>query len=286
MDILTKDIALDFLKKSLLNINVSFREGQYEAIDAVVNKRKKVLVIQKTGWGKSSVYFISTKFLRQCGYGLTIIISPLLALMRNQIESAKKLGLNIATINSSNIDHWNEVKSSILSDKIDALLISPERLANEDFMQNILEPISGNIGLFVIDEAHCISDWGHDFRPDYKRIVNILKQIPENTPILATTATANDRVIEDIRSQISGILIMRGDLKRETLTLHNIRLPHPSYRLAWLAKYIPSFKGSGIVYVLTQRDAKIISDWLNENNISASPYFSDVTNDKFETSDA
>jgi similar to ATP-dependent DNA helicase len=124
------------------------------------------------------------------------------------------------------------------------------------------------------------------FRPDYKRIVNILKQIPENTPILATTATANDRVIEDIRSQISGILIMRGDLKRESLSLHNIRLPHPSYRLAWLARYIPLFKGSGIVYVLTQRDARIVSDWLNENNISASPYFSDVTNDKFETSDA
>lgn len=285
MDVLTKNMALEFLRKSLLNKNISFREGQYEAIDAVVNKRKKVLVVQKTGWGKSIVYFISTKFLRQCGYGLTIIISPLLALMRNQIESAKKLGLNIATINSSNIDHWNEIKSSILSGKIDALLISPERLANEDFMQNILEPISGNIGLFVIDEAHCISDWGHDFRPDYKRIVNILKQIPENTPILATTATANDRVIEDIKSQINGILIMRGDLKRESLSLHNIRLPHPSYRLAWLAKYIPLFKGSGIVYVLTQRDAKIVSDWLNENNISASPYFSDVTNDKFETSD-
>lgn len=286
MDVLTKNMALEFLRKSLLNKNISFREGQYEAIDAVVNKRKKVLVVQKTGWGKSIVYFISTKFLRQCGYGLTIIISPLLALMRNQIESAKKLGLNISTINSSNIDHWNEVKSSILSDKVDALLISPERLANEDFMQNILEPISGNIGLFVIDEAHCISDWGHDFRPDYKRIVNILKQIPENTPILATTATANDRVIEDIKSQINGILIMRGDLKRESLSLHNIRLPHPSYRLAWLAKYIPLFEGSGIVYVLTQRDAKIVSDWLNENNISASPYFSDVTNDKFETSDA
>lgn len=159
MDVLTKNMALEFLRKSLLNKNISFREGQYEAIDAVVNKRKKVLVVQKTGWGKSIVYFISTKFLRQCGYGLTIIISPLLALMRNQIESAKKLGLNIATINSSNIDHWNEVKSSILSDKVDALLISPERLANEDFMQNILEPISGNIGLFVIDETHCISDW-------------------------------------------------------------------------------------------------------------------------------
>ena len=183
---LSREKAQQYLKDSLQNQRADFREDQYEAIDTVVNQRKKVLVVQKTGWGKSSVYFISTKFLREQGSGLTIIISPLLALMRNQIDSAKKLGLNVVTINSSNTDDWDLIKPQILRNEVDALLVSPERLANENFMQEILEPISGNIGLFVIDEAHCISDWGHDFRPDYKRITNILKQMPANTPILTT----------------------------------------------------------------------------------------------------
>jgi len=283
--VLSKEKAQQYLKDSLQNQNADFRKDQYEAIDTVVNQRKKVLVVQKTGWGKSSVYFISTKFLREQGSGLTIIISPLLALMRNQIYSAKKLGLNVTTINSSNTDDWDLIKAQILRNEVDALLVSPERLANENFMQKILEPISRSIGLFVIDEAHCISDWGHDFRPDYKRITNILKQIPANTPILATTATANDRVITDIENQISGLVTFRGSLKRESLSLHNIRLPEPSHRLAWLLEHLPSFEGSGIVYVLTQRDAKVVAQWLGHNGITASAYFSKVEHDDFDSSD-
>lgn len=282
---LTKEKALNYLRESLNNANANFKEDQWEAIDTVVNKRQKVLVVQKTGWGKSSVYFISTKFLREQGFGLSIIISPLLALMRNQIDSAKKLGLNVVTINSSNKDNWELVKNQILQNKVDALLISPERLSNEDFMQNILEPIASKIGLFVIDEAHCISDWGHDFRPDYKRITNILKNIPSNTPILATTATANDRVIKDIEAQIKGLITIRGSLKRESLKLHNLRLPEPSHRLAWLIEHLLSFTGSGIVYVLTQRDARIVSEWLNHNKISASAYYSGVENENFASGD-
>lgn len=282
---LTKDIALKYLRDSLKTPNADFRDGQFEAIDTVVNKRQKVLVVQKTGWGKSSVYFISAKYLGSQGAGLTIIISPLLALMRNQIDAAARLGLKVVTINSSNTDDWDSIKRLILQNSVDALLISPERLSNENFMQDVLEPIAGNIGLFVIDEAHCISDWGHDFRPDYKRITNILKQLPANTPILATTATANNRVIEDIENQISGLVTIRGNLKRESLSLHAIRLPEPSHRLAWLIEHLNSFNGSGIVYVLTQRDAKVVSRWLNMYGISAAAYYSGIESDEFETTD-
>jgi ATP-dependent DNA helicase RecQ len=284
--LLSRERALDYLRNSLRNHNINFREDQWESIDAVVNRRKKVLAVQKTGWGKSSVYFISTKFLREEGSGLTIIISPLLALMRNQIEAAWRLGLNVVTINSTNRDDWESIKQEILADNVDALLVSPERIANEDFMQEVLEPIAGSIGLFVIDEAHCISDWGHDFRPDYRRITNILKKMPANTPILATTATANDRVIADIESQIEGMVTIRGSLKRESLRLFTLRMPDPSHRLAWLLEHLPDFEGSGIIYVLTQRDARIVAQWLNENGISAEPYYSGVEHEDFETSDA
>lgn len=283
--ILTKEMAIKHLRDSLQNPRADFRDGQFEAIDTVVNGRQKLLVVQKTGWGKSSVYFISAKYLRSQGAGLTIIISPLLALMRNQIDAASRLGLNVVTINSSNASEWDSVKKSILQNRVDALLISPERLSNENFMQDVLEPIAGNIGLFVIDEAHCISDWGHDFRPDYKRITNILRRIPANTPILATTATANNRVIEDIENQISGLVTIRGNLKRESLSLHAIRLPEPSHRLAWLIEHLGSFDGSGVVYVLTQRDAKVVSKWLNKHGISAVPYYSGIESDEFKTTD-
>lgn len=183
--------AQGLLRTALANSEADFRDGQWEAIDALVNHNQKLLVVQRTGWGKSSVYFISTKIFRDRGRGITIIISPLLALMRNQIEAAARLGIEAVTLNSTNTGEWEAIKQRILNDDIDCLLISPERLANDDFINTVLMPVANNIGLMVVDEAHCISDWGHDFRPDYRRIINILQRLPANTPVLGTTATAN-----------------------------------------------------------------------------------------------
>lgn len=272
------------LKKALNNFSVQFRSGQWEAIDALVNQQQKLLVVQRTGWGKSSVYFISTRILRDRGLGTTIIVSPLLALMRNQIEQAQRLNIQAATINSSNTDQWDNIKQQVLNNQVDALLISPERLANETFIRDILMPIANHVGLMVIDEAHCISDWGHDFRPDYQRLVNILKQMPPNMPILGTTATANNRVIEDIKNQLGDITIQRGSLIRSSLALQTIRLPDQAARLAWLAQYIPYISGTGIVYTLTQSDAEHVAQWLRNNNIQASAYYSGVEDPNFSNS--
>ncbi len=276
--------ALILLRKALDNSSVDFREGQWEAIDSVVNKNKKLLLVQRTGWGKSIVYFLSTRILRDRGKGITIIISPLLALMRNQIEAAERIGIRAATINSANTDDWENIKNEVLHDKVDVLLISPERLANDNFIETVLLPLSDDIGLFVVDEAHCISDWGHDFRPDYRRIVNILKRVPENLPILATTATANNRVVKDVEQQLSNFEISRGPLARESLYLQTLRLPDQAQRLAWLAEHIPNFPGTGIIYTLTKRDAEIVSGWLRHNNINAEPYYSNVKNDDYPDS--
>lgn len=189
------------LQQFVNKANVSFKDGQWEAIDALVNKRRKVLVVQKTGWGKSVVYFLSSYLLKERYGGITIIISPLLSLIRNQILAARRLNLSCCSINSETTNDWEQFKREILLEKIDVLFISPERLANQDFPSSILRPISQKINLIVVDEVHCISDWGHDFRPDYKRISNILRFIPENTPLVGTTATANSRVVEDIKHQ-------------------------------------------------------------------------------------
>ncbi|ELR66125.1 ATP-dependent DNA helicase RecQ [Photobacterium marinum] len=269
------------LRTAIGQEDAHFRDGQWEAIDALVNHHQKLLVVQRTGWGKSSVYFISTKIFRDRGQGPTIIVSPLLALMRNQIESAKRLGINAVTMNSTNINDWEKVKREILDGEVDCLLISPERLANDNFVETVLRPISDKISLMVVDEAHCISDWGHDFRPDYRRITNILKLLPDNTPVLGTTATANDRVVDDIQTQLGNIEIQRGSLIRESLALQNIVLPDQPSRLAWLAQVIPNLDNTGIVYVLTQRDAEIVSRWLNTCGIDAKPYYSGVTNSDF-----
>lgn len=280
-----RDDAERLLKVAIGNAAAVFREGQWEAIDALVNQRKKMLVVQRTGWGKSSVYFISTRILRDRGLGPTIIISPLLALMRNQIEAAGRLGIRAVTINSTNTHEWEQARQAVLADQVDCLLISPERLSNEGFMETILQPIADRIGLMVIDEAHCISDWGHDFRPDYRRIVNILRFLPANTPVLGTTATANDRVVRDIQAQFGDIQIVRGTLTRESLALQNLRMPDQASRLAWLAQTIPTLPGTGILYTLTQRDSEQVARWLRANGISAASYHSDVVHPGFDSSD-
>ena len=278
--------AQQLLKTALANPAAEFRDGQWEAIDALVNHRQKLLVVQRTGWGKSSVYFISTKIFRDRGMGPTIIVSPLLALMRNQIESAKRLGIIAETMNSTNHDDWQAVTQRILNNQIDCLLISPERLANDSFIETVLQPIADRIALMVIDEAHCISDWGHDFRPDYRRIVNILRQLPSNTPVLGTTATANKRVVEDIQTQLGDIQIHRGPLIRESLALQTMVLPDQASRLAWLAQVIPTLPGTGIVYTLTVRDAEQVVGWLVANGIDAKAYHGSIESEGFEDSNA
>ena len=259
--------------------NAKFREGQKEAIEAVVNG-KRTLVVQKTGWGKSLVYFLATKLLKEKKRdGITLIISPLLALMNNQIDSAQRLGLNVKTINSDNNDEWDNIISDICDNNtVDALIISPERLANADFVKDCLDKIKNRVNLFVVDEAHCISDWGHDFRPDYRRIVKILQLLPGNVPVLATTATANDRVVNDIVAQLGeNLVISRGELIRESLAIQVIKLQKKEDRLAWLAENIEKMPGSGVVYCLTKADCDLVTDWLNENDIKSEKYYADIS---------
>ncbi len=266
--------GLSYLRQALNNPNANFREGQWEAISELVQNRSRLLVVQRTGWGKSLVYFIATRLLRDQGAGITLLISPLLALMRNQIAAAQRINVRAETINSSNTEKWNEVQEKIVAGNIDILLISPERLANDQFREDILIPMASRIGLFVVDEAHCISDWGHDFRPDYRRIVRILQVLPTNIPVLATTATANNRVVNDIKAQLGESLkISRGNLTRQSLQLQNIYFPNPAARLAWLAQYIPTLPSSGIVYTLTVRDAQRVADWLKHQGIDAEAYY-------------
>ena len=278
--------TLGLLRMALNDPAAEFRDGQWEAVDELTNRRGRLLVVQRTGWGKSAVYFIATRILRDHGRGPTLIVSPLLALMRNQIEAAGRLGIQAVSINSTNREDWPALQEAIHNDAADTLLISPERLANDDFVENMLLPIAGRIGLLVVDEAHCISDWGHDFRPDYRRLVNILRLMPDNMPILGTTATANDRVIEDIQAQLGHIGVQRGPLMRQTLALQNMRLPSQAARLAWLAEHVPELPGTGIIYTLTKRDAQQVADWLSGQGIVARAYFSDVTHGDFLDSNA
>ncbi|MFC2170956.1 RecQ family ATP-dependent DNA helicase, partial [Calditrichota bacterium] len=257
--------------------NAEFRNGQWESIEALVG-RKRLLVVQRTGWGKSLVYFLATKLLRDRGAGLTLLISPLISLMRNQILATKNLNIIAETINSSNVDEWESISQKLLEDQIDILLISPERLSNERFHENVLRNIAHRVGLFVVDEAHCISDWGHDFRPDYKRIVRILRALPSNIPLLATTATANNRVGEDVARQLGNLEVIRGPLVRNSLRLQNIWLPNPATRMAWLAETLPKIPGNGIIYTLTRRDAERVAKWLRSKGLNVRAYHSETEN--------
>jgi ATP-dependent DNA helicase RecQ len=265
--------ALELLRNGTNRQTAQFRAGQEEAIRHIVEGRGRLLVVQKTGWGKSFVYFIATRLLREAGMGPTLLISPLLALMRNQIEAAERMGVRARTINSDNPDEWPQVETAINGNEVDILLISPERLANEVFQTEVLAPIAGRIGLLVIDEAHCISDWGHDFRPHYRLLERIVRTLPANLRLLATTATANNRVMDDLRTVLGPQLeVSRGDLNRPSLTLQTIRLPSQAERLAWLAEQLPKLPGNGIIYTLTIRDALQVSAWLQSRGLNVEAY--------------
>ena len=277
MDTLTQHL------QAMLGSEATFRDGQRTAIEAVIADGHRALVVQRTGWGKSLVYWIATRVRRDQGHGPTLIISPLLALMRNQIAMAGRLGLKAATINSGNVEEWDAIHDGLAADAIDVLLISPERLANERFTRDILPSIQGSIGLFVVDEAHCISDWGHDFRPDYRRIGRILRALDASVPVLATTATANDRVVGDVAEQLGqGATVLRGPLARNSLQLDAIVLENQAERLAWLAEQLPTMPGSGIVYCLTVADTQRVATFLRSQGIDARPYNADLSTDERE----
>lgn len=265
--------ALELLRIGSGRADATFRDGQEDAIRHIVAGKGRLLVVQKTGWGKSFVYFVATKLLREGGNGPALLISPLLALMRNQIVAAERMGVRAATINSDNVDEWKQVEAKLGHGEIDILLISPERLANERFRTQVLAGIAAQISMLVIDEAHCISDWGHDFRPHYRLLERIVKTLPPNLRLLATTATANNRVMEDLAVVLGPKLdVSRGDLNRASLSLQTIRLPSQAERLAWLAGQLETVQGHGIIYTLTVRDANQVAEWLKVRGFNVEAY--------------
>jgi ATP-dependent DNA helicase RecQ len=266
-----RDAASDVLRK-LAGPTAELRPDQWTAIDALVSEQRRVLCVQRTGWGKSAVYFIATALRRASGYGPTVIVSPLLALMRNQVDAASRAGIHARTINSANLDEWDEIQASVAAGTVDVLLISPERLNNPDFRDNVLPKLASTVGLLVVDEAHCVSDWGHDFRPDYRRLRSLLAGLPPDTPVLATTATANARVTADVAEQLGDALVLRGSLDRESLRLGVLRLPSPAHRLGWLADHLAGLDGSGIIYTLTVAAALDTASFLRGRGISVAAY--------------
>ncbi|GAA2245606.1 ATP-dependent DNA helicase RecQ [Streptomyces ruber] len=253
------------------------REDQWRAIEALVADRRRALVVQRTGWGKSAVYFVATALLRERGAGPTVIVSPLLALMRNQVDAAARAGIRARTINSSNTEEWDTIQREVSAGEVDVLLVSPERLNNPDFRDRVLPELAAATGLLVVDEAHCISDWGHDFRPDYRRLRTMLADLPPGVPVLATTATANARVTADVAEQLgtgggTDALVLRGPLDRESLSLGVLRLPDAAHRMAWLAEHLDELPGSGIVYTLTVAAAEEVTAFLRQSGHAVASY--------------
>src|SRR5882757_984427 len=261
--------------RALAGEQARLREDQWTAIRALVAERRRALVVQRTGWGKSAVYFIATALLRARGAGPTVIVSPLLALMRNQVEAAKGAGIRARTINSANTTEWDALYAEVAAGEADVLLVSPERLNNPSFRDQVLPELSRTAGLVVIDEAHCISDWGHDFRPDYRRLRTLLEDLPTGIPVLATTATANARVTADVAEQLGPAgqtLVLRGPLDRDSLRLAVVTLPTAHQRLAWLAARLGELPGSGIVYALTVAAAQETAAFLREQGLTVVSY--------------
>ena len=261
------------LLAALAGPDAVLRDDQLTAISALVAQRRRVLVVQRTGWGKSAVYWIATKLLRDDGRGPTLVVSPLLALMRDQVDAAERMGLAARTVNSTNIDDWAPIFDELAAGEVDVLLISPERLNNQTFRDSVLPRLAGSIGFLVIDEAHCVSDWGHDFRPDYRRIASVIEGLDDDVAILATTATANERVTADVATQIGeDTLTLRGSLDRESLALSVVRLESGAERLAWLLTELEAAAGSGIVYCLTVAEVERVAEFLVAEGVAAAAY--------------
>lgn len=257
--------------QNMYGSNAFFREGQYEAIESAINNRR-TLVVQRTGWGKSLVYFLATKIFRMRGKGLTLVVSPLLALMENQRAAAEKLGLKCECLNSTVGDLRDSIIDDICRDKVDLVLITPETLFSKDVQANLPKM---KIGMFVVDEVHCISDWGHDFRLEYFRLKEIIHNFSDSVSVLGTTATASDRVIEDLKEQFGeDVYVSRGHLLRKNLAIQILNMPSKVARYAWLIENIPTLPGTGIIYCLTKKDCETLASFLVENNISAMPYYS------------
>ncbi|MGC5168288.1 RecQ family ATP-dependent DNA helicase [Luteimicrobium sp. DT211] len=265
--------------------DVALREDQWRAVEALVADARRALVVQRTGWGKSAVYFVATALLRARGAGPTVLVSPLLALMRDQVSAAQRAGIRAVTINSSNVTEWDQIHAAIAAGEVDVLLCSPERLNNPAFRDEVLPRLAADAGLVVVDEAHCVSDWGHDFRPDYRRIRTLLADLPVGIPVLATTATANARVVADVAEQLgvradgmavqgagADVLVLRGALDRASLHLAVVDLPDPSTRLAWLAEVLQDAPGSGIVYCLTVSQAEQVASQLRATGLAVAAY--------------
>ncbi|WP_031508782.1 RecQ family ATP-dependent DNA helicase [Streptomyces megasporus] len=268
------------------------RTDQWRAVEALVVERRRTLVVQRTGWGKSAVYFVATALLRERGSGPTVIVSPLLALMRNQVEAAERAGIHARTINSANTEEWEAVHAEVAAGEVDVLLISPERLNHPDFRDQVLPKLAATTGLLVVDEAHCISDWGHDFRPDYRRLRTMLAELPPGVPVLATTATANSRVTADVAEQLgtggekADALVLRGSLDRESLRMGVLRLPDAAHRLAWLDSHLDELPGSGIVYTLTVSAAEEVAAFLRQRGHAVSSYTGRTENADREAAEA
>ncbi|MFZ0141179.1 MAG: DEAD/DEAH box helicase, partial [Aeromicrobium sp.] len=274
----TQTRALESLRRLTGLPDADFHEGQLEAISALVDDHRRALVVQRTGWGKSAVYFIATALLRQQGAGPTLLVSPLIALMRDQVAAAERAGVRAVAINSANAHEWDDVRARLAADDVDVLLVSPERLTNPRFREEQLPVLRERMGLLVVDEAHCISDWGHDFRPDYRRLADLIASMPDGVPVLATTATANARVVTDVAEQLGsggtddGVLTLRGSLARTSLRLGSLTLPTSRERLGWLLSHLPDLPGSGIIYTLTVSGAEDTARLLAEAGHQVSAY--------------
>ncbi|HEY8588991.1 MAG TPA: DEAD/DEAH box helicase [Naasia sp.] len=297
----TRSEALDILRTLVGRDGADFHEGQFEAISALVDDRRRALVVQRTGWGKSAVYFVATLLLRRRGAGPTILVSPLLALMRDQIAAAARAGVRAVAINSTNPHEWAEVRAALESDRVDVLLVSPERLNNPTFREEQLPALVQGIGMLVVDEAHCISDWGHDFRPDYRRLRELIAIMPAGVPVLATTATANSRVVTDVAEQLSppaptaqpaadaveqSVHTIRGPLARASLRLGVLALPDAAARLAWLLTHLGDLPGSGIIYTLTVSAAEDTARLLREAGHDVRAYTGQTDPGEREASEA